>query len=210
MQNKIKILAVISAFLFVFPLSADIKKLNNPGKNEVILIGRITVKANEDMNFVAETRGLTDKEKEGKANYAIPFAPEDPDDFDDDYEDFVDDNPKTIFNEGEFFYAVYKVNNKTRNLKFDGAYKYRFFGSEKTFIWIPFDFNVDVPKGTSAMYLGTFSFETSGNDFTFTKVRHLDEYELAQDELNKVTKKHFDLYRADLKDNPDTEETKKK
>lgn len=202
MKNKMKFLAAAALCLFVFPLSAETKKVNNPGKNEVILIGRITVKAHEDMNFIAETRGLTEEEKKGTATYAIPFAPEDLDDFDDDYEDFIDDNERTMFNEGEFFYALYKVNKKTRNLKFDGAYKYRFFGSEKTFIWLPFDFNVDVPEGVSAMYLGTFSFETSGNDFTFSKIRHIDEYDLAQEELNKVTKKHFDLYRATLKDNP--------
>ncbi len=217
MQNKIRFLALFIAFLFVLPLSAKEKKLSNPGKNEVILIGRITVKAKEDMNFIAQTRGLTEEEKNSKSKYAIPyFSPtekdvkDDYEDYNDDFEDFKDDNPKIVFEEGEFFYAVYKVDKKTRNLKFDSPRKYFFFGSEKTFIWLPFDFNIDVPKDVSAMYIGTFSYETVGNDFVFNKIQHLDEYDLAQEELDKVTKKHFDLYRATLKDNPKESSDKKK
>ncbi|WP_407427108.1 hypothetical protein [Treponema sp.] len=210
MQNKIKFIAAFTALFFAVPLFAKDSKVKNPGKNEVILIGKIVVKPTEDMNFYAQTRGLKDEEKSKSASYHIPFAPEDPDDYDDDYEDFVDDNPKVIFEEGEFFYAKFKVNKKTRNLQFNGMTKYRFFGSDKTFVWVPFDFNVDVPKDVSAMYLGSFYFETEGQDFVFKNANHIDEYELAQEALDKVTKKHFDLYRADLKENPKEESKKKK
>ncbi len=210
MKNKIRISAIFAVFLLALPVFAKDSKVKNPGKNEVILIGKIVVKPTEDMNFIAATRGLSDAEKESKAKYIIPFAPEDPNDVQDDYEDFIDDNPTISFEEGEFFCARYKVNKKTRNLKFEGASKYKFFGSERSFIWVPFDFNVDVPQGIEAMYIGSFYVETSGNDFTITKINHVDEYELAQEALDKVTKKHFDLYRADLKENPKDEENKNK
>lgn len=200
MQNKIKFIAAACAVFFAMPLFAKDKKVKNPGKNEVILIGRIVVKPEQDMNFYAQTRGLKEEEKKA-SEYVIPFAPEDLDDFADDYEDFVDDNPKILYNDGEFFCARYKVNKKSRNLKFQDMLKYYFFGSYRTFIYLPFDFNVDVPKDVEAMYLGSFYFTTTGSDFTFKKVENIDEYDLAQDELNKVTKKKFELYRAHLKEN---------
>lgn len=201
MQNKIKIIAAICAVFLAGQAFAKDEKIKNPGKNEVILVGRIVVKPEEDMNFYAATRGLKDDEKK-TATYSIPFAPEDLDDIDDDYDDFLANNPKTIFEEGEFFCARYKVNNKTRNLKFINLIKYCFFGSDRTFIYLPFDYNVDVPKDVQAIYLGSFYFTTTGSDFTFKKINHVDEYELAQAALDKVTKKHFDLYRGNLKENP--------
>lgn len=207
MRNKIKFIAVICAVFLAGQAFAKDDKIKNPGKNEVILIGRIIVKPEEDMNFYATTRGVKEEEKK-VAIYNLPFAPEDPDDIDDDYEDFVEDNPKLLFEEGEFFCARYKVNKKTRNLKFINLIKYRFFGSEKTFIYIPFDYNVDVPKDVKAIYLGSFYFTTTGSDFTFKKMNHVDEYELAQEALDKVTKQHFDLYRGDLKENPREESNK--
>ncbi|MBQ4377617.1 MAG: hypothetical protein II821_00250 [Treponema sp.] len=209
MRNKIKFIAVICAVFLAGQAFAKDAKIKNPGKNEVILVGRIVVKTEQDMNFYATTRGLKEEEKKA-AKYNIPFAPEDLDDIDDDYEDFVEDNPKIIFEEGEFFVARYKVDKKTRNLKFVNVPKYRFFGSEKTFIYIPFDYNVDVPKGVEAMYIGSFYYTTTGSDFVFSKINRVDEYELAQEALDKMTKKHFDLYRADsnLKENP-KEEPKK-
>ena len=204
MQNKIKFIAVICAVFFAMPLFAKDQKVKNPGKNEVILIGRIVVKPEEDMNFYAQTRGLKEEDKKA-SQYGIPFAPEDLDDIDDDYEDFVDDNPKTIFEDGEFFCARYKVNKKSRNLKFENMIRYYFFGSQKTYIWLPFDFNVDVPKDAQAMYLGSFYFTTTGSDFSFKKIQNIDEYDLAKEELKKFTKKDFELYRAQLKDNPKEE-----
>lgn len=201
MKNKITFLTVLAALLFTVPLYAKDGKIENPEKNEVIIIGRISVKAKQDMNFYAQTRGVKDSEKENRSTYQIPFALDDSKDSDKNLLEFVKANPKLYFNDGEFFYARYKVDKKTRNLKFKSATEYYFFNSGKTFIYLPFDFNIDVPKDVQAMYVGSFYFETSGNDFIFTKINHVDEYELAQDELNKVTKKQFDLYRADLKEN---------
>ena len=208
MKTRISILSLALCVLFVLPAFSADKKLSNPGKNEVILIGRIMVKSDADFNFIAKTRGVNEKYLNDKPTYHIPFAPEDENDYDDDYEDFVDDNPKVVFEDGEFFAAVYKVNKKTRNLKFSGMLKYAFFGVKNSFIWLPFDFNIDVPQDVKAMYLGSFYFETTGTDFVFKKTAHPDEYELAQEALDKVTKKHYDLYRADLKDNPKEEEKK--
>jgi hypothetical protein len=208
MKTRISILSLALCVLFVLPAFSADKKVGNPGKNDVILIGRIVVKSDADLNFIAKTRGVDEKYINDKPVYYIPFAPEDPDDYDDDYEDFVDDNPKVLFEDGEFFAARYKVNKKTRNLKFSGMVKYAFFGVQNSYIWLPFDFNIDVPEGVQAMYIGTFYFETAGYDFVFKKTSHVDEYELAQEALDKVTKKHFDLYRADLKENP-KEEPKK-
>ena len=208
MKNLVKFGTIFAIFLLALPIFAKDDKLKNPGKNEVILVGRVVVKTEENMEFYAKTRGIAETEK--PSTYAIPFAPEDPNDYDDDYEDFVDDNQKQVFNDGEFFYAVYKVNKKTRNMKFDGMSRYKFFGTNKAFIYIPFDFNLDVPEGIPAVYLGSFYFTTTGSNFTFKSIDHIDEYELAQEALDKVTKKHFDLYRADLKENPKEEGKKKK
>lgn len=206
MKNKKTLFAaLVAALICMIPVSAKDNKVKNPGKNEVILIGRITVKTDYDMDFLAKTRGIADEAKNKPGQYVIPFAPEDPDDFSDDYEDFVEDNPSVVFTNGEFFYARYQVNKKTRNLKFDRAYKYYFFESSMSYIWLPFNFNIDVPAGVEAMYVGSFYFDTAAPDFVFKSIRLEDEYDEAKEFLDTVTKKSFNLYRADLKANPDKE-----
>ncbi|MCR5218928.1 hypothetical protein [Treponema sp.] len=197
---KVKFIILAASLFASASLFADDPKVKNPGKNEVIIVGRVVVTPKEDMEFIADTRKVAEEDRGKAGTYHIPFAPEDPDDFDDDLEDFDDDNKKVFFSDGEFFYARYQVNSKTRNLRFPAVFRYYFFDSIDTAIYLPFDINVDVPKGVSAMYIGSFYYTTTGNDF-MVSCNHVDEYDLAQEFLDKVTKKHFDLYRADIKEN---------
>ncbi len=206
MKNRIKIMLLSVFTLLIMPLSAEKKlpeKIKSPNKNEVIVVGKISVKPKENMNFFAETRGLSEEEKKTPNTYFVPFTPLVSGKYDDEFLEFIMRNPSVIFTDGDFFCACYKMKSGSRNLKFEGATKYSFFGNDKTFIWLPFDFNIDVPKDVKAVYIGSFYYETSGNDFTLTNFKHVDEYELAQEALDKMSEKHFDLYRADLKENVD-------
>ena len=79
MKNKKTLFAaLVAALICMIPVSAKDNKVKNPGKNEVILIGRITVKTDYDMDFLAKTRGIADEAKNKPGQYVIPFAPEDP------------------------------------------------------------------------------------------------------------------------------------
>ncbi len=210
MKNKIKFISALLAVLIAGQSfakdSKEVKKIKKVGKNEVIVVGRIAVTPEEDMDFYAKTRGIKDDEKNADS-YKIPisvFALSD----DDEWEDFIEKN-KMTFDKGEFFYAVYKFDKKTRNIEFRTIIEYAFFGSVRTLIYIPFNFNVDVPENVKAIYIGSFYYKTTGSDFTLKNFSHVDEYELAQEALDKVTKEHYQLYRADLKDNASEEKKKK-
>lgn len=209
MKNKFGFIALLALLFAAIPAFSEDEKIKEPGKNEVVLVGKFVVKASQDMDFIAKTRNLSNEEKKGRANYTLPFAPVDMDDIRDDYDDFKKANKKLDFDEGQFFYATFKVNKKTRNLEFVYPVKYRFFGSEKTFIYIPFDFNIDIPEGIQAAYIGSFYCETKGKDFAFSSIKNVDEYDAAQEALNRVAEKKLRLYRANIKENIH-EEAKKK
>lgn len=177
-------------------------KFSTPKNDEVILIGKISVTPEENMDFVAETRGLSDILKSEQGTYYLPFASKKDKSFEKDYENFKKTNWKQQFNDGEFFYAVYKLNKSTRNMKFNCLSAYWFFNSPNAAIYLPFDFNFDVPEGVKAVYIGSFSFTTTGDNFAIKSVKTRDEYEAAQKVLDSVTEEHYDLYRPYIKENP--------
>lgn len=211
MKNKIKFISALLAVLIAGQSfakdSKEVEKIKKVGKNEVIVVGRISVTPEEDMEFYAKTRGVREDEKKTDS-YNVPYSMLALSDTDE-YVDFLEKNPKISFEKGEFFYAVYKFDKKTRNIQFENATEYTFFGSLKTFIYIPFNYNVDVPENVKAIYIGSFYYKTTGSDFTLKNFSHVDEYELAQEALDKVTKEHYTLYRADLKENASEEKKKK-
>ena len=74
------------------------------------------------------------------------------------------------------------------------------------FTWIsskfagaPAYFDVDIPEGIDAIYLGTFNYYVTGDNFTISDIELLDEYDLAQEELDRSLGKHCDMARAVLK-----------
>lgn len=201
-----KFISVFAFFCALFMTSEQIfaagGKLNKPKNDEVILIGKISVTPEENMDFYAESRGLSDVLKSKNGTYYLPFASKKDKSFEKDYENFKKTNWKQQFNDGEFFYATYKLNKSSRNMKFNCLSAYWFFGSPNTFIYLPFDFNFDVPEEVKAVYIGSFSFTTTGDNFAIKSVKTRDEYEAAQKVLDSVTEEHYDLYRPYIKENP--------
>ena len=179
--------------------AADKKKIANPSSKQVILVGKVSVKADEDMDFIATTRGLTEQERLEGHTYKMPFVPgstftraiiKESEKF---------EKQQTVYSDGEFFCLVYNLNKK-RNISFEKM-NYYFFNSEKSYIRLPLDFNFDVPEDVSAVYVGNLNFSVTGDDFVISSAGVTDDYEAAQEVLDSMTKKHFDLYRADLAEN---------
>ena len=58
---------------------------------------------------------------------------------------------------------------------------------------------VDVPDDVDAIYLGTFNYYVTGDNFTIDNLERIDEYDVAQEELDRRLGTHCDMARAVLK-----------
>ncbi len=170
--------------------------VSEPGSDEVIIIGKVSVKSDVNRDFIAATRALTDEEKKGQDSYWFKYNY----DKDDDYYDFDLPEKKQLreFKDGEFFYMNFEYDDDKMYLTLPYWFDYQFFGSQKSYIRLPFDMIVNIPKDTKAIYVGSFTYVVSGTSFNITDVKVKDEYEAAQKALDKAYGKHYDLYKAKL------------
>lgn len=178
------------------------KKMPLPGKSEVLVVGRIIVKAEEDMDFYAKTRGVKAENFTKQSVISIPM-------YYDEKEVSKDwaKSQRQIYSDGEFFFVKYDM-PRNRNMQF-GAIPYYFFSDRKTQIYLPLDFSFDVPKGVNYVYIGTFTYTVTGDDFTIKNVKVTDEYDQAMEAVKtQFPKKDILLSRVDLKDY-DAKKTKK-
>ena len=190
-------LVLITCNISAFSASPAIK----PDSKKVILVGKVNVIFDEDRDFVFKTRGISDTYAEQSDTYVVPYV--------DDPSDTLGGNSSKYFKEnqteypiGETFIVQVKRIKKTPNsLKFSGLFKMYFFGSSRAMIYLPLPtaFEIDVPDDIQAVYLGTFNYYVTGDNFTICNFERVDEYDVAQEELDRRLGTHCDLARVPLK-----------
>jgi len=159
------------------------EKIAMPGKSDVLIVGRISVKADEDMQFYAKTRNVN-PENLGKDAVLLISA--------------SDDSQRQIYTDGEFFFVKYRL-PKNRHIQFDSV-PYYFFADKKTSLILPLGFSIDVPKDVNYVYIGSFTYNITGDDFTVKNITVSDEYDQAQQLTDKITgKNNIELCRVELK-----------
>jgi hypothetical protein len=159
------------------------EKIAMPGKSDVLIVGRISVKADEDMQFYAKTRNVNPENLENDAVLLISAS---------------DESQRQIYTDGEFFFVKYRL-PKNRHIQFDSV-PYYFFADKKTSLILPLEFSIDVPKNVNYVYIGSFTYNITGDDFTIKNITVSDEYDQAQQLADKITeKKDIELCRVDLK-----------
>ncbi len=188
--------------LFSIGFSAFAKDVSlKADPDKVIIVGKIKVVFDEDRDFIAKTRGLTEKEMETSDGYTVPYVIDPSDTFGGNLTKYYREN-KTNYNNGETFIVQVRRSKKNRNtLMFRNPFEMYFYGSGKSFIYLPLpaDFNVEVPDDIDAIYLGTFTYYITGDNFTVHEFERVDEYDTAQEELDHMLGTHCDMIRAALK-----------
>lgn len=169
-------------------------KYSFPSKKEVFIVGRITVKSDEDMSFFAKTRAVLEENLTKKNSFVIPMY-YDSSEVDKDWAK----SQRQLYEDGEFFFVKYDM-PKDRIMRF-GSISYYYFSDAKTMLRLPLDFSFEVPKDVNYVYIGSFTYTITGDDFTIKNVAVKDEYDEAQEAFNKIAgKKNAKLSRVTLKD----------
>lgn len=169
--------------------------------DKVIIVGKINVVYDEDRDFIFKTRGLDASSAEKGDIYSVPYISDPSDALGSNYSKFYKEN-KTDYDIGETYIVQVRRPKKSRNtLMFRKDYEMYFFsnGMAKIYLPLPADFDVDVPDDVNAIYLGTFNYYVTGDNFTISDFERIDEYDLAQEELDRALGTHCDLLRAALK-----------
>jgi len=168
------------------------KKYSFPGKSEIFIVGRITVKADEDMDFFSKTRGVQESNLTKSNSFVIPKYY----DSDEETKDWSK-SQRMLYNDGDFFFVKYDI-PKDRMIRF-GSIAYYFFNDRKMTIALPMDFSFEVPKDVNYVYIGSHTYTITGDDFTITHLSSTDEYDQAQEAVNKIAgKKQIRLSRVAL------------
>lgn len=169
--------------------------------SKVIIVGKINVIYDEDRDFIFKTRGLPETAADKPDTYTVPYVMDSSDTFGNNSSKYYKDN-QTDYPIGETFIVQVKRMKKTPNtLTFMRSFPMFFFDSAmaKINLYLPEYFEVDVPDDVNAIYLGTFNYYVTGDNFTISDFERIDEYDVAQEELDRLLGSHCDLARAVLK-----------
>lgn len=228
---KKNILTLLTCFAFAFSVYAetfaydaneDVKKsipltvggrgadaVLKDKKNEIVcLVGKVIVKYNGDLDRIRKYRGLGENFV-GKESIYKPIGHAD----------------KAVYSDGELFCGLVRlpesgdmvITSNKNSVTNGGNYvhisynymRYYFNGSAKMELTLPISYNIKVPEGEKFLYIGTLVYEFEGDFFTLKKITVVDEYDEAQEELNKFiesqrslrknfTRKDYTLCRVDL------------
>lgn len=201
MKKTIKLLT--EALLFAvtaFSAFAQTSKLK-VDSSKIIVIGKINVVYDEDREFIYKTRGIPEEYLDKADTYVVPYISDPNDTWGSNYSKYAKEN-QLEYNNGDFFIIQYAIPKKGEKiLRYRDAYNFFFYSSvrAKIYLWLP-DFDIDIPDYASALYMGSFTFYVTGDNFTIERIDYIDEYDLAQEELDRALGTHCDLARAVLRE----------
>lgn|GEM_PF-780011 len=176
----------------VIPLSAKKK-----GGNEVILVGKVTVVSNLNMDFIARSRRLTQEDMNTSDMYKAPlFSASDNIDMKIKSSMYlIPENPGRGFKNGEYFCMKYMFPEHRR---VELLYiPYFFFNRGNLRTDLPLHIHFDVAEGEKALYIGDFTYTVEGDDFDVTGMQVSYNPADAQAALNAATGTQYELHKAD-------------
>lgn len=202
MKKLIKILIAGAVLLSTgFSAFAQSSKLTKIDSNKIIVVGKINVIYDEDREFIFKTRGVDEKLIDNPDTYTVPYIYDKNDTFAKNEIKYYKEN-QTEYPVGDFFMVQYNIPKKgDKVLQFRYRYDMYYYGSRNAqlFLYLPAWYDVDIPDGVEALYLGTFNYYVTGDNFTIDSIERVDEFDLAQEELDRVLGTHVDMARAVLK-----------
>ena len=198
MRNKI---FVCMFFLLCGTIAVCAKEqsLKEPGKNQVLLVGRLSLLRELNNDFYSKTLGVGEKNKNKRHTYGFQIVP--------------GGNLQTVSMGtilGDYFFITVKI-PKNGRFPLDGFYVFLFSEGERTpsahFIYLPFGMEVPVSSENRYVYVGSYTYSFAGDNFVVDGIKQKDEFDEAQAVLNQKLGKNVQLTRAVLLD---PEESQKK
>lgn len=177
----------------IIPVFSQELKLKKPGKNEVIFLGKINVVYDGDRDLIPAYRGYTMEEAEETDKIILPVP------FNNTLRSAssYSKNKTMVFSANNFFAGLYSLDKDTRSAMFN-TIDYYFNGMKPSYVVLPYNISIIVPEEAEAVYLGTFTYYLTGDNFSLVDVEITDEYDLAQEELNRMTGQEYLLYRGNV------------
>ena len=196
MKNKI-LVCVVLLITLCGSLSAKSKYIDVPGNNEVTVVGRLNFTSDMDKNFLFEAFKVDEDKRNYPDIYVLPYIPGSAGLLTNVHsaKEIMKFDRQAYGVNGDYFFVQYKL-LKDRTLYFSGITIF-IGGSYELPVWLPLNFKVTVPEKEKFLYLGDFTFTAKGFAFELS-ASVKDNYEDAQEALNKVTRKEYDLCRASL------------
>lgn len=201
MKNRIiiSILILLTANLaFAKP-----KFIEEPKKNEVTLVGRITFKTDMDRNWLLGAVDLPEDVRNYQDIYVMPFSSA--------YAKYVEEGESVWLKSGDkdkdilkfeeqawgvnggYFFVKYEL-GKERTVYLNSATL--FIGASYLLpVLLPLNLKITVPEDEKFLYIGDYTFNAKGFAFELTS-SVADNFDQAQVALNSVTKKEYQLSRA--------------
>ena len=202
MKKLIKILITGAVLLATgFSAFAQSSKLTKVDSNKIIVVGKINVIYDEDREFIFKTRGVDEKLIDSPDTYVVPYIADPNDTFGSNLTKYYKEN-QTEYPIGDTFMVQFNRPKKgDQVLRFRTYFTMYYFSSvnAKVYLPLPADFDVDIPEGVEALYLGTFNYYVTGDNFTIDAFERIDEFDLAQEELDRCIGEHVNMARAVLK-----------
>lgn len=187
---------------------AQNEKIKEPGKNQVMLVGRVSMLQDIDRDFYIKTLDL-DPELRDK-NHVYGFLPNPK------YDDLVSVPIDTVI--GDYFFVSVKI-PKNGRFPLKGFFVFLFTDGEKKIdiagniyiarsrhIYLPFGMDVQVSSENRYVYIGSYTYSFAGDNFMVDDVQRRDEFDEAQDILNVRLGKEVPLTRAVLLEPEEKEE----
>ncbi len=173
--------------------------LKEPGKNQVMLVGRLSLLRELNNDFYSKTLGIGEKNKNKRHTYGFQIVPRG---------NLQTVSMGTIL--GDYFFITVKI-PKNGRFPLDGFYIFLFSEGEREpsahFIFLPFGMDVPVSSENRYVYVGSYTYSFAGDNFVVDGIKQKDEFDEAQALLNQKLGKNVQLTRAVLLD---PEESQKK
>lgn len=173
--------------------------LKEPGKNQVMLVGRLSLLRELNNDFYSKTLGIGEKNKNKRHTYGFQIVPRG---------NLQTVSMGTIL--GDYFFITVKI-PKNGRFPLEGFYVFLFSEGEKEpsahFIYLPFGMDVPVSSENRYVYVGSYTYSFAGDNFVVDGIKQKDEFDEAQALLNQKLGKNVQLTRAVLLD---PEESQKK
>ena len=201
MRNRFVAFFVLFVTLTV-SVSAKAKVVKEPKNNEVILVGRISFSTDMDKDFLFKAFSIPEKEQNYKDIISLPYfstkskiveGEKKPTILADKAKDITAFQEQAWAIEGDYFFVKYELNSD-RILYLTSATLFISAASSMP-VKLPLNMKITVPEGEKFIYIGDIDYSATGFAFDITR-KISDNFDDAQTALNGVTKKPFQLSRA--------------
>lgn len=140
-----------------------------PGKGNVIIVGKVVLTTDENLDFLAKTRDVCEENLKNASVFTMPYQND------------------QFYADGECFFLEYDIDNDTDCVEFRQNAVYYFFADKKTELYLPLGFKIKIPEKAEYVYIGTLNYKITGDNFSIASVIAVDEYDDALASLKKET-----------------------